>query len=167
MVADPSVVNRHRWKPRSKITPPVGVTMMLALMGPRLANAGREYLRLARSVESFLAQRSLRGWGRLDVEAFVCTRARSQSRAIEVCCNLSAMLPHLIASGELSIQDATELWVSLLEVCPEDEDSEAYILRGLEDFGDPGMLPWLSADDWETTVTEVDLERLAEGAVAR
>ena len=50
-------------------------------------------------------------------------------------------------------------------MCPEDEDSEAYILRGLEEFGDPEMLPWLSADDWETTVTEVDLDRLAEGAV--
>lgn len=131
---------------------------MLKLLGPQLPDAGREYIRLARRVESFLAQRSLRGWGQLDVEAFVCSRARSMTTAIEVCRNLSAMLPHLIDSKELSIEDASELWISLLEVCPEDEEAEAYILMGLERFGDPSRLPLMTADDWEVTIGEVDSE---------
>ena len=138
--ADPSFVNRHRWKPLSKINPPAGVAKMLELLGPQMPDAGREYLRLARCVESFLAQRGGRGWGQLDVEAFVDSRARTEAKAIEVCCDLSAMLPHLIASDELSVEDATELWVCLFEVCPEDEAAEAYILHGLEEFGDLGRL---------------------------
>lgn len=139
-VADLPVVNAHRWKPLSQVNPPAGVAKMLELLGPQMPNAGREYLRLARCVESFLAQRGRRGWGQLDVEAFVFSRARCVTKAIEVCCNLSAMLPHLINSGELSVEDATELWVGLFDVCPEDDAAEAYILQGLEEFGDLGRL---------------------------
>lgn len=113
---------------------------MLERLGPGAPNAAREYLRLAQRVASFLSQRGCQGWGQLDVEAFVSSRAEDTGKAIEVCCNLSSILPYLIESGELSVQDATALWVSLLEVCPEDDPAEAYILQGLEEHGDLGQL---------------------------
>lgn len=109
------------------------VAVMLAYVGPALADGGRAYARLAKEVERELAHRGEpRGWEALDVAAFVLRRARGRRGRIEVCCNLAAILAWVWRAGAISRATAAKLYDDLAAVCPDDPEAQAYIEWGGE-----------------------------------
>ena len=100
---------------------------MVRTLWPDDAGERRVYLALACAVQSFLALHRLTSWQELDVHAFVQSRARSPRKAIQLCLDLSGMLPWLIRSRELGRDAATRLWLDLYEACPDDENARLSI----------------------------------------
>lgn len=113
---------------------------MVRTLWPDDAGERRVYLALAHAVQSFLAVRRLTCWRDLDVHAFVRAKARTPRKAIQLCLDLSGMLPWLIRSGELRREAATRLWLDLYEACPDDENARLSIELTMEHLGDPDVL---------------------------
>ncbi len=121
------------------LSPPAGILEMVRRLWPDDVAQREALVSVAVAVQSFLAARRLQSWGDLDVDAFVASQARRPRAAIQVCLDLSGMLPWMVRSGELSRADATVLWLSLREACPDDADARASIEMTMELLGDRGV----------------------------
>lgn len=148
-MADRVIVNKPQWTPFVPVRTPRGILSMVETIWPDDAQERLHYLRVAHAVSSFLAGRALRDWKDLDVRAFVSAHARSERAAVQLCLDLTGMLPWLIRSAEVSRADATALWLSLYRCCPLHADARACIEMTLEHLGDPQLL---GLDDAPTRV---------------
>jgi hypothetical protein len=116
---------------------PQGVAFMLMMMGPFMRDGGRMYAELAEHVQAFLAGQGRAGqWGELDIPAFLKVEARTRRQRIEICCNLSALLPWLLHNNDLSLEEARRLWQNLRAHCPDDFAAHRYIELGLREFAE-------------------------------
>ena len=116
------------------------VHRMVRCLGPYEADGGRRYLELGRRVAEFLTEagHGPDAWTELDGAALVGRLAQAPEEAIEICCNLSAMLPWLIMEQVLSAAEAGRIWRGLQTVCPDEPWAHEYLRSGLEQFGTAG-----------------------------
>ena len=150
-----SVTSQSQWTPFVPVQTPRGITLMVESIWPNDPEERRHYLSVAYTVSSFLASRALNDWKDLDVHAFVSTYARTASQAVQLCLDLTGMLPWLIQTGELSRAEATCLWLSLYRCCPQHADARASIELTFEHLGDRELL---RAEDAPTMVVPIPAE---------
>lgn len=157
-----SVMPQSQWTPFVPVQTPRGVVLMVESIWPNDPEERRYYLSVAYTVASFLAARALEDWKDLDVRAFVSTYARAESQAVQLCLDLTGMLPWLIRTGELSRSEATCLWLALYRCCPQHADARASIELTFEHLGDPQML---LAEDAPTKIARIPAKRVSGARV--
>lgn len=140
MVDRVGVTPQSQWTPFVPVQTPRGITLMVESIWPNDPEERRHYLSVAYTVASFLAARALTDWKDLDVHAFVSTYAPSDGQAVQLCLDVTGMLPWLIKTGELSRSEATGLWLALYRCCPQRADARACIELTFEHLGDQEML---------------------------
>lgn len=152
------VTPQPQWTPFVPVQTPRGVTLMVESIWPNDAQERRHYLSVAYTVASFLASRALDDWKDLDVNAFVSAYAGTAHQAVQLCLDLTGMLPWLINTGELSRADATRLWLDLYRRCPQHADARASIELTFEHLGDQELL---RVEEAPTMVVPIPAEILA------
>lgn len=133
------MVDRRGVKPNDRTAPlgyvpPEGVHNVIQLLGPTLLDGGASYLQLAATVDRFLAARDLQSWNQLDVAQFVHEQAQAGHAAHDVCCDISALIPHLLSANDLTPAHAERIWVELSSTCGDHPAALAYIELGLQMF---------------------------------
>jgi hypothetical protein len=132
--ADGPCVNRNRHPHTPLLDPPEGLVEMVCTLFADDPVSTEAYAIFGAQIDLFLGSRGLRRWADLAVMDFLRHAAHNASEAVTLCCMLSTVVPWLARSGEMSALEANAMLRRLLEVCPEDEDAEAFMCNSIDDL---------------------------------